>query len=262
VAGSVGVMAVALGGLIAGGHGAQETHDRSTAAWVAHANALPAPRPAAFEVRQPTPLRRGRWLSAWAPVKRSVEARVAPTAVSAPVVRLSPYTPEGTANLVVVMKERKTDEGQWVQASLPGLSSTTAGWLPRSALGGYTFVRTRLVISLKTMRAILYKDGHDVFRAPVGVGMTQTPTPIGQFYVRDRLERYASPFYGPVAFGTSARSRSVTDWPAGGFIGIHGTDRPDLIPGRVSHGCVRFRNGDILRLASLMPVGTPILITR
>jgi hypothetical protein len=31
--------------------------------------------------------------------------------------------------------------------------------------------------------------------------------------------------------GTSARSRVLTDWPAGGFIGIHGTDEPALIPG-------------------------------
>jgi hypothetical protein len=31
-------------------------------------------------------------------------------------------------------------------------------------------------------------------------------------------------------------------------------------PGRVSHGCIRMRNGDILRLSRLMPVGTPITI--
>ena len=52
----------------------------------------------------------------------------------------------------------------------------------------------------------------------------------------------------------------LTDWPAGGFVGIHGTDRPELIPGRVSHGCIRLRNADILRLGRLMPVGTPITV--
>jgi len=70
----------------------------------------------------------------------------------------------------------------------------------------------------------------------------------------------SSPFYGPVAFGTSARSEVLTDWPAGGFVGIHGTNRPDLLPGRVSHGCIRLRNQDILRLARLLPVGTPLTI--
>jgi lipoprotein-anchoring transpeptidase ErfK/SrfK len=86
------------------------------------------------------------------------------------------------------------------------------------------------------------------------------PTPRGTFYVRNRLERYASPTYGPLAFGTSARSETLTDWPAGGFVGIHGTNRPDLIPGRVSHGCIRMRNADILALGRLMPIGTPVVI--
>ena len=63
-----------------------------------------------------------------------------------------------------------------------------------------------------------------------------------------------------LAFGTSARSSVLTDWPGGGHIGIHGTFRPDLLPGRVSHGCVRLRNEAILRLAKLMPIGTPLTI--
>lgn len=69
------------------------------------------------------------------------------------------------------------------------------------------------------------------------------------------------PRYGLLAFGTGARSAVLTDWPAGGFVGIHGADRPDLIPGPVSHGCIRLRNEDILGLGKLMPVGTPITIT-
>ncbi len=82
----------------------------------------------------------------------------------------------------------------------------------------------------------------------------------GRFIVRNRLYGYDSPMYGPVAFGTSARSPTLTDWPAGGFVGIHGTDRPELLPGRVSHGCIRLRNADIRRLARLLPVGTPVTI--
>ena len=80
------------------------------------------------------------------------------------------------------------------------------------------------------------------------------------FYIRDRLTRYRSGTYGPLAFGTSARSVQLTDWPEGGFIGIHGTDQPGLLPGRVSHGCISMRNRDILRLGRLMAVGTPVTI--
>jgi lipoprotein-anchoring transpeptidase ErfK/SrfK len=74
------------------------------------------------------------------------------------------------------------------------------------------------------------------------------------------LTGFSDPIYGPLAFGTSARSAVLTDWPAGGFIGIHGTNQPAILPGRVSHGCIRMRNRDILRLSRRMPVGTPLTI--
>jgi lipoprotein-anchoring transpeptidase ErfK/SrfK len=95
-------------------------------------------------------------------------------------------------------------------------------------------------------------------RADIGVGLDEWPTPRGRFYIRNKLVRYRSGFYGPLAFGTSARSAVLTDWPDGGFIGIHGTNQPELLPGRVSHGCIRMRNADIVRLGRLMPVGTPM----
>jgi lipoprotein-anchoring transpeptidase ErfK/SrfK len=132
--------------------------------------------------------------------------------------------------------------------------------VPRAALSGYRSVRTRLVVDLERRRATLLRDGAAVLRAPVGIGQPQWPTPRGRFYVRNKLVRYRSAFYGPLAFGTSARSPVLTDWPGGGFVGIHGTNQPELIPGQISHGCIRMRNPDIERLGKLMPVGTPITI--
>jgi L,D-transpeptidase catalytic domain len=46
-----------------------------------------------------------------------------------------------------------------------------------------------------------------------------------------------------------ARQRMRPDWPGSGFVGLHGTDTPQLIPGRISHGCIRMRNPDIFRSA-------------
>jgi lipoprotein-anchoring transpeptidase ErfK/SrfK len=131
--------------------------------------------------------------------------------------------------------------------------------VPRQALGGYETVNTHLIVDRAHLKASLLRRGRVIFSAPVGIGTAAWPTPAGEFIVRNELTRYASPFYGPVAFGTTARS-VLTDWPGGGFIGIHGTDEPQLIPGRVSHGCIRMRNRDIVRLTSLMPVGTPLTI--
>ena len=42
---------------------------------------------------------------------------------------------------------------------------------------------------------------------------------------------------------------------------MHGTNQPQLIPCRISHGCIRMRNGAILALERLMPVGTPLTIS-
>jgi hypothetical protein len=175
--------------------------------------------------------------------------------------RVDARTPEGTSNIVPVLERRADGAGElWLRVRVPALPTNREGWVPRAALGGYTLIRTRLVVDLERFRATLYSSEKPIFEAPIGVGTRNSPTPRGEFYVRSRLSSYRSPFYGPIAFGTSARSQVLTDWPAGGFIGIHGTNRPDLLPGRVSHGCIRMRNADILRLARLMPVGTPLTI--
>ena len=111
------------------------------------------------------------------------------------------------------------------------------------------------------LTATLFSAGRAIFHAPVAIGAPGTPTPPGTFYIRDRLKGFADPFYGPLAFGTNALSPTLTEWPACGFVGIHGTDQPSLIPGRVSHGCIRMTNAAITRLGELMPIGTPVTIT-
>ena len=216
------------------------------------------PHPA-FVPGRPLLLARHKIEFRWAPVIHPVAARQAPSA-RATVAELSARTPEGTTNLVLVIGTARQRGDKWIHVRLPVLPNNSTGWVPRSALGGYHFVTTHLVVDLERLRATLLRDGRPVFRAPVGVGQAQSPTPRGEFYVRDKLTDYASPFYGPLAFGTSGRSSVLTDWPAGGFVGIHGTDEPQLIPGRVSHGCIRLRNRDILRLGRLMPIGTPLTI--
>jgi lipoprotein-anchoring transpeptidase ErfK/SrfK len=222
---------------------------------------LAEPPAAAFSVGRPVPLGNGRHESRWAPVRNAVSARARPDAGARVVARLDERTPEGTTNIVVALERSADPDGDvWVRVRLPVLPAGTTGWVPRRALGGYDTVITRLVIDRARLRATLLRDGHRVLRARIGIGTAAAPTPAGEFYVRNRLTRYRSAFYGPVAFGTSARSPAVTDWPGGGFVGIHGTSRPDLLPGRVSHGCIRMRNADVRRLAALMPVGTPVTI--
>ncbi len=226
------------------------------------ADSLPSPVQPAFTPPRPVRLSAQDTTARWAVVRSRVAARAKPTLGARVLTHLERLTPEGTSNLVLVLRADTDASGQlWVQVRLPVLPNNTTGWVPRTALRGYEFVHTRLVVDIERLTATLYRDGQSVFRADIGVGKPTWPTPQGEFYIRNKLVSYESPFYGPLAFGTSARSAVLTDWPAGGFIGIHGTNRPDLLPGRVSHGCIRLRNADIVRLARLMPVGTPLTIT-
>lgn len=226
----------------------------------AYLSAPMAALPSALDVGRLVPLSDTDADTRWAPVLRATVARKAPSQKAAPVGQLPRLTPDGTTNIVVADGEAVVNGATWVRVGLSVLPNDTDGWVPRSSLGGWSFVATRLVIDRARFTATLYRGGRAIFRAPVGVGATGTPTPAGQFYVRDRLTGFSSAMYGPLAFGTNARSPTLTDWPAGGVVGIHGTDQPNLIPGRISHGCIRLTNAAILNLGKLMPIGTPVTI--
>jgi lipoprotein-anchoring transpeptidase ErfK/SrfK len=229
-------------------------------AWADFA-ALPAPAAPALKIGRPEQLSSGRHLSRWTVVRSPTVARAGPRSSSPAVAKLAIRAPEGTPNLLTVLQVRTGADGKlWVEVRLPVLPNGRVGWVRKASLGPYQTVDTRLVVDRTRLRATLYREGRIVFSAPVGIGTEAWPTPPGEFSVRSVLTRYANPFYGPVSFGTTARSAVLTDWPAGGFVGIHGTNAPQLIPGRISHGCIRLRNPDILRLAQLMPVGTPVTI--
>lgn len=223
--------------------------------------AVPTRRPSAANGALATPTRvTSGTASAYTPIVQNVEARTTPSGASRVVGRLTTRTPEGTATLVPVFRRVERGGALWLEVGIPVLPNGTTGWVPRRATGGYGFVSTRLEISRSRLQAVLYRGTTRVFTAPIGIGQTRWPTPAGRFIIRNKLTKYASATYGPIAFGTSARSAVLTDWPSGGFIGIHGTNQPDLIPGRISHGCIRLRNADILKLERLMPVGTPIVV--
>jgi hypothetical protein len=222
---------------------------------------LPPPPPSALAFARPKPLASDAHLARWAPVDAAATARRAPDPRAPPVARINTRTPEHTRNIVQLLGRARERSGQlWVHVRLAILPNGATGWVPRRALGGYVFVHTRLVIDRRRLQAVLFRDGRAILRAKVGIGNRAWPTPRGQFYVRNRLTSYQSPTYGPLAFGLSARSPVLTDWPAGGYVGIHGTDQPELLPGRVSHGCIRMANRSILRLGRLMPVGTPVSV--
>ena len=202
-------------------------------------------------------------LTRWGHAQATPKIRLSPQASSRAVGRLRFSTEDGLPEVYPVLAARRDSAGtNWLQIRIPMRPNGRIGWVRDEMLSSSLYiVRTQqLVINRGKLRATLYKNGKTILTARVGIGKSGTPTPRGQFWIRERLKGLGGGgVYGPWAFGTSAYS-NLSDWPGGGVVGIHGTNQPGLIPGRPSHGCVRFRNDKIRQLARLMPIGTPVSI--
>lgn len=219
--------------------------------------------PATGETPAPTErtLSDERTLSRWAYPSSRGKIRSAPATAASTVGRLRFYTEDKLPELYLLLMERTDAQGRmWVKIRVPKRPNGGTGWVPRSALGPYQKVTTFLKVDRQALRVTLYKAGKVVMTARVGVGKRGTITPAGNFWIREKFRVKGVPMYGPFAIGTSAYAPTLSDWPNGGVVGLHGTDQPELIPGRPSHGCIRLRNADIIRLYRKLPVGTPLQI--
>jgi lipoprotein-anchoring transpeptidase ErfK/SrfK len=151
----------------------------------------------------------------------------------------------------------------WSLVHLPMRPNGSLGWVQDAAVW---LARDpyRVEISVRHHRFTVYNGRHAFMRGPVGVGRSTLPTPTGTYFLVALL-RQPDPRgpYGPYAFGTSAYSRVLYSFGGGpGQIGLHGTNEPRKLGTDVSHGCLRISNAAITRLARLLPLGTPIVISK
>lgn len=189
-------------------------------------------------------------------VTRSVPIYRSPSA-RRPFKRLSNPTSVG-APLVFLVKSR----GQgWEKVFLPIRPDGATGWV-KDRYVSLAWNPYSLQARLQQHELVLRKNGRVAARFPAAVGRSVLPTPTGRYYLVELLKQpNPNGSYGPYAFGTSAFSRVLYHFGGGpGQIGIHGTDEHGSIGHSVSHGCIRLRNRDIVRLAHLLPLGTPITI--
>jgi L,D-transpeptidase-like protein len=223
--------------------------------------ALPASANAGAQPAGGARLTDGRTFAHWAHPQRRASVRRRPSRSSRRVARLHYLTEDGFPEVYPVLRRVTARDGRtWLEIRLPMRPNGRKGWVRESALGPLYRVRTRLTVDRTRLRATLYRSGRRIWRSPIGVGQAGTPTPPGRFWIREKFRvANSGGIYGPRAFGTSDYSR-LSDWPGGGVIGIHGTNEPQLIPGRPSHGCIRVPNRAISRLYRLMPIGTPMRV--
>jgi lipoprotein-anchoring transpeptidase ErfK/SrfK len=225
---------------------------------VTEAEKTPVPRCVAGAVR---PV--GSAKVAWAAVvERPLTAFRSPG--HGPLARFGLLNVNGVPNVLGILGERvdSTCRATWLHVELPLRPNGITGWV-RARNVQRASVRTRITVDLSERRVRLYRQGRLVLSSRAAVGSSATPTPLGRYYVNQRLvpRDTAGPF-GPGAVGISAFSPVLTGWAQGGPIAIHGTNEPWSIGRNVSNGCIRLPNATLRKLFAQTPSGTPVLIRR
>jgi hypothetical protein len=198
----------------------------------------------------------------WTFVSRLQTIYKAPAHSSPGITRLHRRTEDGFPEVYLLLRAHWDASGQeWVRIRIPGRPNGRTGWVKRQALGGFHLTHLLVVVDREHLRISLDSWGRQIWSAPVGVGKFNTPTPAGHFWIRERFKiANASSGYWPYAFGTADYS-TLSDWPGGGVVGIHGPYyQPSLIPGHISHGCIRLHTADDAWLARRMKLGTPLRV--
>ncbi|HZB24249.1 MAG TPA: L,D-transpeptidase, partial [Gaiellaceae bacterium] len=161
------------------------------------------------------------------------------------------------------VRARRVDNrcrARWFRVQLPLRPNGVRGWI-RARDVVVRPVTARIIVDLSSRRVSLYQRGRRVMWTRAAIGTPATPTPVGLYYVNQRLIPY-SPYgaFGPGAIGISAFSEVHTGWAQGGPVAIHGTNRPELIGQRVSNGCIRVQNDALRRLFVRALPGTPVTV--
>lgn len=181
-----------------------------------------------------------------------------------PVAIDNPLPSGAPATFLVKQRSAPAAGGEWTEVYLPVRPNDSTGWIANTDIE-FTTTDMAATINLTTHQLELSDQGAVIATYPVAAGEPDTPTPTGLFFVKELVEPpNPDGAYGPIAYGLSAFSPTLVDTEAfaDGVIGIHGTNRPELIGTDVSHGCVRVHNDDVLDLERRqVPLGMPVTIT-
>ncbi|HEX4637867.1 MAG TPA: L,D-transpeptidase [Chthoniobacterales bacterium] len=147
--------------------------------------------------------------------------------------------------------------------------------------------RTKIDISLADQRLTLTRDGEKVHTFPIsssrfGIGTEEgsLKTPVGNFRIAEKIGHGAAPgtiFKARVPLGPEDPLPDTEDfvttrilWLDGvdpdnantreRYIYIHGTKHEDRIGTPDSHGCIRMRDADVIKLFELVDETTQVVI--
>ena len=156
-----------------------------------------------------------------------------------------------------VLEER----GDWLRIMMPERPNEMTAWV-RSDQVERSTSPWRMVLRLSETRVYVYKDGYEVWSAPVGIGKDSTRTPTGAYFVAV-IEKPGPAGYGPIVLNLNAHSEDIDSWQGSGdaitaFHGPFGSE--ELIRsggGKVSNGCIRMLPEDQLKMDGIS-LGSPV----
>ena len=161
---------------------------------------------------------------------------------------------------IVAWVEEVSPNGRWGLVELPYTWPRTEGWIRLEGLRRET-TRVRVEVDLSSHMVTVRKFGAIVFRAPGATGAPSSPTPVGEYFVTDRVAFPAGSYLGSFAFGISGiQPRLPAGWSGGNQLAIHGTNNPSSIGRSASAGCVRVSEATLDRLLPLLRYGTPVIV--
>lgn len=123
-----------------------------------------------------------------------------------------------------------------------------------------------ILLKLADRKVYVYQGEKLLASYPVAIGRPEFPTPTGEFEVFEMIVNPAwqSPWTGEVELPGADGSLGLR-WigftkMSNGVIGFHGTPNVASIGSAASHGCVRMRNEDIVKLYEHVKVGTLVRV--
>jgi lipoprotein-anchoring transpeptidase ErfK/SrfK len=155
-------------------------------------------------------------------------------------------------------------DGEWLQVLTPARPNDDTAWVHRADVStSVPAHRVEISRAALELRVIRNDDDAVLLTSVIGIGKPSTPTPAGQFFVRDHFPTGSMNHpYGPFAFGLSGHSETLLQFGTGdGRLAIHGTNQPASIGTAISNGCPRVPNDVVLALLDYLPLGTPVTIT-
>ncbi len=199
-----------------------------------------------------------RWTNVLVRVPRTLPAFAHPSLASAHV-GVVPAGSKYYGIQIVAWVERVSTDGRWGLVELPYAWPRHEGWIRLKGLARDA-TRVRVEVDLSAHAVIVRKFGRVLFRASGAIGAPSTPTPVGEYFVTDRVA-FSGGAYGSFAFGISGiQPRLPAGWSGGNQLAIHGTNSPSSIGRSVSAGCVRVSESTLDRLIPLLRYGTPVIV--